>query len=334
MLDTDRDTDKVLGDTRRELFFVRELLVGGGSGLDDEGLGVTDVGQVRGDLDAVDEGVAGFEAALDAKGEDGTESVEVLFGELVAGVVGETGVADPSDFGALLEPLSELESVLAVARGAEGEGLETLKLEPSVEGAVADTEITEDFDTETDGKGPVGLEGARGREDLPEVEAVVASAGLGEERELAVAPVEFARVDDDATNDGAVAANPLGSRVEDNVSAVLDGADNVTTVAKGVVDDQRNAGGVGNVGDGAVVGNVVGGVAEGLDVNTLGLVVDGGLDVLGLVAVDKLDLDAETREGDLEQVVLMPNERNREQNVKIKPKTDKMEQKLKPTVPP
>lgn len=132
---------------------------------------------------------------------------------------------------------------------------------------------------------------------------MVTRVGLGKERELAVAPVELARVDDDTTDVGAVATDPLGRGVEDKVGTVLDGLDDGTAVAESVVDNQRDAGGVGNVGNGAVVGHVVLGVTEGLDVDSLGVFVDGGLDVLGLVAGDKLDLDAETGQRNLEQVV-------------------------------
>lgn len=48
-------------------------------------------------------------------------------------------------------------------------------------------------------------------------------------------PVKLARVDDDTADGGAVAADPLGGRVDDNIGAVVDGADVVTTSTKGVV---------------------------------------------------------------------------------------------------
>jgi hypothetical protein len=51
-----------------------------------------------------------------------------------------------------------------------------------------------------------------------------------------LAPVELAAVDDDAADGGAVAADPLSRRVDDNVGAVLDGADEVAARAEGVVD--------------------------------------------------------------------------------------------------
>lgn len=67
--------------------------------------------------------------------------------------------------------------------------------------------------------------------------------------------------------------------------------------------NEGNALVVGNLGNGLKVGDVVPGVADALDVDGLGLVVDGGGNVLGLVAVDELGGDAEALEGDLELVV-------------------------------
>jgi len=57
---------------------------------------------------------------------------------------------------------------------------------------------------------------------LPELEVVVGGRGIGEQRELAVAPVEFAALDDASRNDGAVPADELGCGVGDDVRAVLE----------------------------------------------------------------------------------------------------------------
>lgn len=60
---------------------------------------------------------------------------------------------------------------------------------------------------------------------------------------------------------------------------------------------------MGNLGNGLEVGDVVLGVTDALDVDGLGLVVNGGRDILGLVAVDELGVDAQAGEEDLELVV-------------------------------
>lgn len=57
------------------------------------------------------------------------------------------------------------------------------------------------------------------------------------------------------------------------------------------------------LGDGLEVGHVVPRVADALDVDGLGAVVDGGGEVLGRVALDELGLDAEAGQQHLELVV-------------------------------
>jgi hypothetical protein len=48
-------------------------------------------------------------------------------------------------------------------------------------------------------------------------------------------PVELSAVNDYTTDCGAVATNPLCSAVNDNIGAVVDGTDEVTTSSEGVV---------------------------------------------------------------------------------------------------
>lgn len=57
------------------------------------------------------------------------------------------------------------------------------------------------------------------------------------------------------------------------------------------------------LGNGLNVGDIIPRVADALNVHSLGLVVDGSANVLGLVAVDELGLDAQAGEEDLELVV-------------------------------
>lgn len=60
---------------------------------------------------------------------------------------------------------------------------------------------------------------------------------------------------------------------------------------------------MGDLGNGLQVRHVVSRVANALDIDSLGLVVNGGSDVLGVVTVDELGLDAEAGQEDLELVV-------------------------------
>lgn len=123
---------------------------------------------------------------------------------------------------------------------------------------------------------------------------MVAIRGLGEFRELAAgAPVKVASVDNDAAHARAVAANPFGAAVGDDIGAQGDGTRDVAAHAESVVNDQRDTGVVGDFCDGRDVRDVVLWIADGLDVDGSGVFVNRVFDVGGIIALNKLDLDLE-----------------------------------------
>ena len=75
VLDADGQADEVLGEVRRLKLLGRELRVCGGGGVDDQRLGVTDVGEVREQLDLIDNLQARVTAALDAEDHDAAKTV-------------------------------------------------------------------------------------------------------------------------------------------------------------------------------------------------------------------------------------------------------------------
>ncbi len=113
-------------------------------------------------------------------------------------------------------------------------------------------------------------------------------------------PVEAAAVYDEAADRGAVAAEELGQRVEDDVGAVRQRPHEIRR-RHGVVDHQRQAGRVRHVGDRADVQRVELGVGDRLRVQQLGARRDGPAEGLGVVAVHEGDVDAELLEGVAEQ---------------------------------
>ncbi len=132
-----------------DLLLWRQLGVGRRGRVDDQRLGVADVGEQREDLDVVDEPTAGLDAALDPEGDDATEATgQVTLGELVGRVRLETRIADPGHLGSALEPLGHRQRVLAVALDPQRQRLEALQEQERVERAERRADVAEALDAE------------------------------------------------------------------------------------------------------------------------------------------------------------------------------------------
>lgn len=60
---------------------------------------------------------------------------------------------------------------------------------------------------------------------------------------------------------------------------------------------------MGNLGNGLKVRHIVAGVSNGLDIDSFGPLIDGGRNITGTIAIDKLGRDTQTGEEDFELVV-------------------------------
>jgi len=99
-----------------------------------------------------------------------------------------------------------------------------------------------------------------------------------------------------------VAADVLGGRVDDDVRPVLEGPVEVGREG-GVVDDEGDADLLRDLADLGEGEDVEARVAEAFAVEGLGVLLHGLAEVLGIVAVDERDLDAELGQGVVEEVV-------------------------------
>lgn len=125
VLETNRQAHQAGRDTGCELLLGSELRVRGGGRVDDEGLCVAHVGEVREELHVVHHVEAGLTTALDAKDHYAAKAVlEETGSNLVRGVILESRVADPRDLGVVLQPLGDGECVVGMALDAQGQGLE------------------------------------------------------------------------------------------------------------------------------------------------------------------------------------------------------------------
>ncbi len=199
--------------------------------------------------------------------------------------------------------LGDFQRIGAVTFHAEVEGFDALQNEEGVEGGDATTDIAQELQAHLHDESDIGT--ARWRESLegfPVREAMVGHVWFGEARELAIAPVKIAAVHDDTADARAVAAKMLGRRVDDDIGAMLKGTIQVGREG-GVIDNQWNAGFLGDLTDFGEGKDVEAWIAEPFAIKSLRVGAKCRAEVLGIVSVDEGYLDAEFREGVVEEVV-------------------------------
>ncbi len=256
-------------DRRRRLLLGGELAVGGARRMDHQAAHVADVGDVAVQFGALDELLAGFEAALDLERQHRsvTPAAAELGGPLVPRARCETRVVDGFDLIVSVEVLGHLLRVGEVTLHAQAQRLEALQDQERVERRDRKAEVAQHLHA--------SLEDERAVAERREVgEAVVAGVGLGEVREATGrGVVERAAVDDRAADRRAVAADELGEAVDHDVGAPLERTDQVRRGHR-VVDHQRDAVGVGDAGDALDVEHVVLRVRDDLAEEHLGVRLD------------------------------------------------------------
>ena len=183
-----------------------------------------------------------------------------------------------------------------MAVDAQRQGLGALEQDPGVERADAGTLVTQQDGAD------IGCEGG-GTGSLGKRDAMVGGVGLGDLGVLSARlPIEVTAVDDHTAQRGAVAADELGCGVDNDIGAMLQRTEQIRG-AEGVVDDNRQTVLLGDLGDGVDVGDVRVGVAERLEIDDRGVVLDGTLDLFQVMGIDKRGLDAKLGERMLQQVV-------------------------------
>lgn len=194
--------------------------------------------------------------------------------------------------------MSEGEGVGSVFFGMEGESFDIEEELLGIEGVEVGIEVVEEFDFNFDSIGD-GIEG------FLEFEFVVIFGGFNYLGEVFVVfvLVEFVGIDDDVIDGSIVIINLFGGRVDDDISIVFDGVDEVIVGVEGVVDNYGDIVFVGNVGNFFEVGDVVVGVVNVFNVDGFGFVVNDSGEVFGFVFCDEFGSDVEVLKEDFELVV-------------------------------
>ena len=209
VLDADGEADEVLRQVGILELLGGKLRVRGRGRMDNQGLCVADIGQMRKELDVVHDVETSLATTLDAKDQSTAERIvmEELLGRLVGGVILQSGVADPGDLGVLLEELGNCQGVVGVALDAQGQVLQANADELSRVGREGGTEVAKLVGQDAGGE-------RRGRSGVGKDQTVVGGVGLCQGCPLlgVLLPVELAGVDYRAAQGVAVAVNPLGRR--------------------------------------------------------------------------------------------------------------------------
>ena len=243
MLNPDRQPDHIIRNSDLGAILRANVFVRGRSWVKDEGFRVTEtvetydngknaregsyvLGGYDDHLEGLAESSTSFESAPETEADDRAESpLEVPEGTLVIRVVWMADVADPGHEWLFSQPVGNLGRILRVTLATHGERLKANQQLLGRGGAQRASCIAKNLKLAADGKGSAG-------EALPELGLGVLELGKPFSMN---APVESATVDDDAAYSSAVAANPFGGRVHDDVYPVVNRTTEISSTAKGVI---------------------------------------------------------------------------------------------------
>ena len=178
----------------------------------------------------------------------------------------------------------------------KGQGLHSLEQQKGIEGGNRCPGVPQKDSADVSDKGG-------GAGSIHKADSVVAGVGGGDGGVLARGfPVKFTAVHDDAAQSGAVTADEFGGGMDNNVRAMLNGANQIGCPER-VVDDQRQAVSMGDFGNGVNVGDIAVGVAQGLQVNGFGVGLNGGCDCTQIVGVHESGRYTKLGQGVGQQIV-------------------------------
>ena len=238
--------------------------------MDDQALGVPDIGENAEQLDIVHQFDALGAAAPDAEYDHTARAVrQVFLREFMRRIAGKSGVAHPRDLRMMLQELRHLPRIGAVALHAQRKRFDSLQEEPCRVRRERRPLIAQPDRTQPQNE--------RQRIQFPEIvcetQSVIAAVRFVVERELRIGPVEIPGIDDHSSDAGSVSADPLGKRVDHDVRAVLDRTQQRRR-REGRVDDQRQVMLLRNRRVTFDVGDVERRVADGFDIERTGLFID------------------------------------------------------------
>jgi hypothetical protein len=186
--------------------------------MDHQRLRVADVGEMRKELQCLDEGATLRPRAVQVEAEDRAAALgQKLRSERVIGMIGKLGIADRFHHRMRREERDDPPRVLDVPRHPQRQRLDPLQDLERRERRHARAEIADSFTARAQQK-------SRGRRLFAEHHVVKAGVRLGQRRKLAArlgaVPVELSGIDEQAADHHAVTREELGRGVEDEIGAM------------------------------------------------------------------------------------------------------------------
>ncbi len=269
MFDADRDAHHVRPRPRGDQLGLAQLAVRGRGGMDDQRARIADIGEMAEQLDLRDQLHPGVVATLQPEGEHRPAlAAEISVGERLVGIGLEPGIGHPCHLLVVLQPFGHGERIGAVPFHAQRERFHPGQRQPCVLRGHGRPKVTQAKHAagRDEGDRPDGLQR------IDEHGPVIGSVGLRQAGKLVPCrlPVELARIHDHPADRIAVTVEELGRRMRHDVRAVFE---RTAQHRRGhrVVDDQRDAVIMRDIGNRRDVGDHAARIGEALDEPSLGL---------------------------------------------------------------
>ena len=270
----------------------RLLAVGGAGRMDHQRFGVADVGQMRGELDRLDELSRRRMSAFYAESQNRPAAARQIFlRHFIIRMRGQARIVHPSHQRMRFQKFRHGQGVFAMPRHAQMKRFQSLQEQKRIERAEHAAHVAQPVR-------PAGDDVAQLADGLVKNRAVVGRIGLGELRPFfrLLRPVESAAVDNRPADARAVPADKLRQAVYGNVDAVIERLKKHRREHR-VVAHHRQAMLVGHIGNGLVVEHVVLRIGQRFDIHRPGVGPNGSGNFLGIFGIDESHVDTQSLEG-------------------------------------
>ena len=293
IFNTDGKADKIGRNTRGDLFFRGELLMGRRCGVYYKGFGIADICEMRQELDVINELFACIESPFDSKADNCPCPLrQILLRIPVIGMIWQSCVIYPSYKRMIIEPLGDLLGIAYVSLHPDMESFEPLQNLEGIEGRDTSTDVAQQRQSHLENIREIA-------ESFPVPDSMVGRIRLGKFGKPAIVPGEGASVHHGTADARAVAADEFGEGVYHDVCSVLEGLEQIRC-GNGIIHDKRDTSIMGHFCYGFEIIHVVLGIANGFRIDKAGIFIDCPTNILRVRSVDEFHINPQLGKGVVE----------------------------------